>query len=202
MNQLELGKKTMFGVRQLLAGCALLSALIAAPASHAALLDWALAGPGTSTVSTTNETTVFEYNGTGPLAYSGGAWSATATVADAGDYTFDWTYWGEHAFFATHAFLTASNGSAVETLLNFSPFDGFYMVGSYTFENVEAGDVLQFRFGGSNFDSNPLLLGVVSITQQSEVPEPASVLLLSLGALGIAATRRKRMTPSYPVRIC
>jgi hypothetical protein len=177
------------------------AAFAIAPSASANLLTWSFTGPGTTSAAQTGSTTTLNYSLTGPDVHTTQSWIATATAGDAGDYAFNWDYSGNHAFFEAIAFLNAvspSSGSA--SLVNASTFGLFDFTGSYTFANVNAGDTLQFIFGGSNQDSTELLSGTVVLDQQNNlgpqgnVPEPGTIALLGLGALGFAALRRKQVT--------
>lgn len=129
--------------------------------------------------------------------FSAQTWSFLTTATQAGTYTYDWTYSGNHAWFAVTAFLNSVTNGNSTSLVNAgpanccsSPSNGFSYSGTTTF-NVAAGDVYGFNFGGNNSDSNNFLTGTLSI---AAVPEPSTyaMLLAGLGMLGFAA-RRKRV---------
>jgi hypothetical protein len=114
----------------------------------------------------------------------------------AGDYRFDWDYSGFHAFFQVTAFLSAFDPGGTTPIYSAgpvnccaSPSNGFNESGTYTFLGLSAGDTFGFTMGGSNFDSDNRLIGTLDLTQ---VPEPASVLLLGLGYGALAAQRRRK----------
>lgn len=171
------------------------AALLASPIASASGLDWTFTGPGVISSGASFNTTRFDYILSGPDVFEQQSWSATTTAAEAGDYAFDWTYGGFHGFYKTNAFLNATDAVGTTSLLNFSPFDRFYQTGSHVFANVNMGDTLSLTFGGSNFDMDWRLIGDISLTQVTEVPEPASVTLFSVGLIGVLAARRQLKRP-------
>ncbi|MFC0254300.1 PEP-CTERM sorting domain-containing protein [Massilia consociata] len=172
-----------------------------APAANAGVLTWNITGPGTTAATQTAAGADLTYALAGPDVYSTQSWSATAIADKAGDYSFDWTYSGFHAYFMVTAFLNASSSmGSTDSLVNAGPANccsapsgGFGYAGTYTFANVNAGDTLQFTFGGTNGDSDARLLGTLSLKQQeaSDVPEPASAALFGLALAGLLAARRR-----------
>lgn len=185
-------------IRSAIAVAVATAAFATAPSASANLLSWSFSGPGTTSTSQVGNLTTLDYSLSGPDVHTTQSWVATATAGDAGDYAFNWNYGGNHAFFEASAFLNAiSPSSGTAGLVSASTFGIFDFIGSYTFSNVNAGDALQFVFGGSNNDSTEVLLGALTLDQQSNlgpqgnVPEPTTIALLGLGALGLAASRRK-----------
>ncbi|MGI4842303.1 MAG: PEP-CTERM sorting domain-containing protein [Janthinobacterium lividum] len=185
--------------------CAALAAAIAfavAPAASAGQLTWNITGAGTTSTSQTATGTELSYALSGSQVHSAQTWTATAIADEAGDYSFDWTYSGFHAYFMVTAFLNASSSmGATDSLVNAgpasccsAPSNGFAYAGNYTFAGINAGDTLQFTFGGANSDSDARLMGTLSLNQQApagNVPEPASVALFGLAFAGLAAARRR-----------
>lgn len=173
-----------------------------APAASAGVLTWDITGPGTiSSTPAANQTTL-SYALSGSSVYSKQTWTATAIADEAGDYEFDWTYGGFHAYFQVQAFLSAASSvGGMDSLVAAGPANccsapsgGFGYAGNYIFSNVNAGDTLQFSFGGTNSDADARLLGTLTLTQAmpaAEVPEPASVALLGLALTGLLAARRR-----------
>lgn len=176
------------------------AALVIAPSASANLLNWSFSGPGTTSASQVGNLTTLDYSLNGEEVHTTQSWVATATAGDAGDYGLKWDYSGSHAFFEASAFLRAiSPSSGIANLVSASTVGKFDFNGLYTFSNINAGDVLQFVFGGRNNDSTDVLLGALTLDQQNNlgpqgnVPEPTTIALLGLGVLGLAASRRKEI---------
>ena len=182
-------------IQRVRAVVALVFLLGAASASAVPLVDpWTISGPGTtsSTQTAFNEWALdYSLNGAG---FNDVTWTVSGgPVSTDGDYTFDWNYSGFHAFFAVTAFLISSDGT---TLVDVGPQNcctapsgGFNYNGSYTFAGVSAGDLIGFTLGGSNFDSNNVLSGTLTLTQ--DVPAPAPLALIGLGLLALARARAR-----------
>jgi len=169
--------------------------LLLSSVSYAGPLGWSISGPGTVS-ATQNGVTDWDLDYyLNPAGFSPVTWNVTSSVVDqAGDYTFDWNYSGFHAFFGVTAFL---NTSDLTTLVNAGPAncctdpsDSFSYSGTYTFTGLNVGDVIGFSMGGGNFDSNNQLGGTLNLVQTSSVPEPESLLILSLGLLSLGLRRR------------
>ena len=167
------------GVRRLLiAGllAALLAAVtqIAAGAAPSSVAPWAGSGPGTVTV--TNDGTTgpaqMTYSLRSTSAYSRQTWTFS-TTASGGPRTLRYDYKGFHAYYQVTVFLDdfVTHGGATTTrpLVSAGPVNcctppsgGFEYKGSVTL-SVQPGDTYGFRFGGSNFDSNDILSGTLTV---------------------------------------
>ncbi|MDT0583731.1 MULTISPECIES: hypothetical protein [Alteromonadaceae] len=161
--------------------------LISAGANASLITGWTVSGPDSPTATQTQfNSWNLAYNST-RLAGDPVTFIASATVVDSGDYTFDWNFKGFHAFFNVTAFLRTSLS---DVLVNAgpsnccsTPSNGFDYSGVYTFDNVNAGDVISFTFGGDNFDSNSAIRGSLTLTQDVSAPSVFALLVLGFGVL-------------------
>jgi hypothetical protein len=77
--------------------------------ANANTVIWSISGPETNSVLQDGNTASLRYLLSGPEVHSTQTWTATATAADAGNYTFNYSYTGTHAFFEASAFLKAAS---------------------------------------------------------------------------------------------
>jgi len=90
----------------------------------------------------------------------------TVSVPGNGTVTFDWEYTGNHRFYRAFAeFHVIVNGEEVLTLVDSTSFANFNFSGVDQTIAVKAGDTFGFRIGGSNFDSNSALDGLLRISR-------------------------------------
>ncbi|MFV0244454.1 MAG: hypothetical protein ACK5IB_05465 [Qingshengfaniella sp.] len=181
---------------------ALVSALglLGAPVGAVALDPWTVSGPASPTVSQLGaDGAAFTYDATasdgGPVTFI-----AQTQVTEDGTWDYVWNFSGFHAFFKVTAFLTRTAPGLGEVLVSAGPEHcctmpsaGFSYSGTGSVA-VAAGDILEFRFGGDNRDSNQTIRGTVTLSDVAPVPvAPAGVLLLSgLGALVLGKRRVAR----------
>lgn len=173
------------------AGVAVAASLgFAGAADAVTLAPWTLSGPGTTSVSGSTASPVFEYSVTNP-GFDTQTWVAQTTVLEGGPYLFDWSYQGFHAFFAVEAFLETANPNT--TLLDAGPqncctppSNGFDYEGEARVL-LTAGDSFGFEFGGRNGDSNNVLVGTLTV---APIPLPAGLLLLTSALAGLGLARR------------
>lgn len=190
-------RNSTFSIRNCMLTAALAVLCSSAPLAQADVVAWTISGPGTTSVVANGAMTALTYAQSGPAVHSTQTWTATAIAGSDRDYTFAWRYAGFHAFYQVTAFLDAASPTGTASLVNAGPTDccvspsnGFDYTGTYTFSDLHAGDVMQFSFGGANFDSNMTLRGVLQLAQ---IPEPASIALIGFGLAGLAAVRRRRI---------
>jgi hypothetical protein len=110
------------------------------------------------------------------------------TVANTGAGSFDFSYNAFNGWFMAGSDLTILVNNVVVGAY------GNGASGAFSF-GFTAGDVLKLTAHETNFDSQPVIDGTISLNNfggalDSAVPEPASIALLGLGLLGVAAARR------------
>jgi YDG domain/Putative Ig domain/Kelch motif/Galactose oxidase, central domain len=118
-------------------------------------------------------------------------WTFQNTAAASGTVSFNWQYTGFHAYFEVTALLQVFDASNVVTLYNVGPTDcctspsgGFSVSGTATI-NVNQGDAFGWIVGGSNFDSNSVLNGTLTITNFS-APLGTPATFSATGSMNIA----------------
>ena len=119
-------------------------------------------------------------------------WTLQDTAAASGTVSFNWQYTGFHAYFDVTALLQVFDASNVVTLYSAgpancctSPSGGFSVSGTATI-NVNQGDTFGWIVGGSNFDSNSVLQGTLTITNFSTPLSPAAAAFSLTGPLNTA----------------
>jgi len=103
----------------------------------------------------------------GGVSYREATFSTTA--ANTGTISFDWQYDFFHAWFAVEADLYVFSNGPSGTTVHLLDFDNWGYTGAQTFSgsstiSVESGYSFGFIVGGSNFDSNSVLQGTLTIT--------------------------------------
>ncbi len=164
--------------------------------ANATPISWSITGPGIDTVTVSGLTSTAKWTDSG---YSG-QWTISATAPTAGNYSFNYDYSGLYSWFMVRSGLSTSTGA---TLVNAGPKNGgqgapsggFDYTGSYTFSNMQQGQVMSFIATGSNYDYSKILDGqlVLSPSTPAAVPEPANLALMvaGLGFVGVIARRKK-----------
>lgn len=182
-------------IRNLVSALAIVSAAVFSggnQAEAATIGSWTISGPGTTSISGTDGSPTFNYS-LAPAGFNTVTWTASATVLTSGQYAFDWDYSGFHAFFDVTAFLNTINPTSSLVAAGpenccTAPSAGFNYSGTTGFA-VTAGDTIGFAFGGSNYDSNNVLSGTLTISQ---IPVPATGLLLLSAFAGVGLYQRRR----------
>ncbi|MBV9771926.1 MAG: putative Ig domain-containing protein, partial [Bryobacterales bacterium] len=122
---------------------------------------------------------------TGGGGVSARTWTFQDTAAGTGNVSFNWSYTGFHAYYEVTALFQVFAGSNVVTLYNpmqqnccTSPSGGFTASGTGTIA-VTQGQAFGFTVGGSNYDTNSVLNGTLTITNFSAPFAPPANLTIS-----------------------
>ncbi len=135
------------------------------------------AGPGTVIVTDADLgddlQAQFTYN-MRPAGFSTRTWTFLATATTTGPITINYQWRGFHAFFAVTTLLETIDSAGTTGIISdgpvnccTSPSAGFNYVGQVTLNTV-AGQQYGFRLGGSNFDSNNVLRGTLTISRPDD----------------------------------
>ena len=174
--------------RHFTAGLAISAAALCSGIANAGIINWNISGPGVTGINQVGDVTDATYNVGGYGSYN--TWTVSGIASQAGDYTFDWNYSGHHSWYQASALLNAFDADGSTSLFPWSPVSGgFNLSGSYTFDNVAAGETIGFTFSGYHYDASQLMVGTLHLEQ---IPEPSALMLASLGLVGLAATRRRK----------
>jgi hypothetical protein len=172
-----------------------------ASVASAGIVNWNFTTATAGATSTTQSGATTALTQTSPnTAFGQQTWIVSGTVDSAGDYNFGYRLNGFFAFFnvtltldaidsATHNILTEGPASCGACL---PPSGGFDYTGNYTFTGLNAGDTISFRWTGRNADSNRTMNSTLTLTQNSNVPEPLSIVLVGIGLLGVAGASRRK----------
>jgi hypothetical protein len=119
-------------------------------------------------------------------------WTFQDTAAATGTVSFNWQYTGFHAYFDVTALLQVFDASNIVTLYSAGPASccttpsgGFSVSGTATI-NVNQGDPFGWIVGGSNFDSNSVLNGTLTITNFSAPLATPPATFSATGSMNIA----------------
>jgi hypothetical protein len=152
---------------------------ICSTSAHPVVPSWTGSGPAASSVSVTGSSGLspslaYSIN---PAGYNTRTWRLTTTTARAGTLVLEYHYQGFHAWFEVTVFVDAiivHDGHTARTgVISAGPVDccnppsgGFDYSGTVRLK-IRPGDTYGFEFGGSNFDSNNQLKGVLQVTQSA-----------------------------------
>lgn len=174
----------------LVAGLAL-AALVATP-GYASWVGSVNPNVGNSVITTSgdNANAVLDYT------FNQGVFTATWTFASnqalLGDTNYDWSYSGFHNIFqgtSSLAFIVHHTGPNTDTIYNVFSDGNSWNSSGFVALDADAGDLLSVRATGHSFDAISYNAGGHIVLTQ--VPEPASLVLLGLGLAGLGWSRRR-----------
>ena len=156
-------------------------------------------GPGTYSVSSTEDTVDLIYAIDSTAVYRGVSWTFTAVATTTETLDLNFLSTGNNAYYEAQSTLDVFTPAGATQL--YSAYTG----GGYSFSgpvvlNLVAGEDYGFTVSGSNYDSEDFVHGEIMLTQSGDTvspsitPEPSTLALLGTGLLFVGGTLRRRLS--------